>query len=164
MLGKLPVILFSRTSRCLMKKKKGDCIAVQPLDRRTTQHDYDAFHARPPHTATAVLAPPTPEASPHTRALKPRASKHTNRYTTLHCCDTHTKQTARSFAETGTPIGPTVPLPFLLLLSRQHHSPSSTVAQPTHDNAGKGMHTFTTNHASLTVAKIVRTPRWGNCR
>jgi hypothetical protein len=23
------------------KKKKGDCIAVQPLDHRTTQHDYE---------------------------------------------------------------------------------------------------------------------------
>ena len=25
----------------LLKKKKGDCIAVQPLDHRTTQHDYE---------------------------------------------------------------------------------------------------------------------------
>jgi hypothetical protein len=23
------------------KKKKGDCIAVQPLDHRTTRHDYE---------------------------------------------------------------------------------------------------------------------------
>jgi hypothetical protein len=26
---------------CSLKKKKGDCIAVQPLDHRTTQHDYE---------------------------------------------------------------------------------------------------------------------------
>jgi hypothetical protein len=25
----------------MMKKKKGDCTAVQPLDHRTTQHDYE---------------------------------------------------------------------------------------------------------------------------
>jgi hypothetical protein len=25
----------------MKKKKKGDCIAVQPLDHRTTQHDYE---------------------------------------------------------------------------------------------------------------------------
>ncbi len=36
-----PCLCDTRITGKALKKKKGDCIAVQPLDHRTTQHDYE---------------------------------------------------------------------------------------------------------------------------